>query len=88
MEQHRLGIVGIVVEDIKVSTRINDILHQYAEIIVGRLGIPYRARGVAIIGLAVDGNMDTISAMTGKLGKIPGVTIKSAITRLEKKDNV
>ena len=88
MEQHRLGIVGIVVEDIKVSTRINDILHQHAELIVGRLGIPYRSRGVAIIGLAVDGNMDTISAMTGKLGKIPGVTVKSAITRLEKKDNV
>ena len=84
MEESRLGIVGIVVENLEASPRINEVLHQYAELIVGRLGIPYRARGVAIIGLAVDGGMDAISAMTGKLGKIPGVTVKSAVTPMEK----
>lgn len=81
MEETRLGIVGIVVEDMEASSSINTILHQYADIIVGRLGIPYRTRGVAIIGLAVDGSMESISAMTGKLGKIPGVSVKSAITK-------
>ena len=81
MEESRLGTVGIVVEDLESSTEINAVLHQYAGIIVGRLGIPYRTRGVAIIALAVDGSMEAISAMTGKLGQIPGVSVKSAITK-------
>ena len=81
MEETRLGTVGIVVEDMEVSAAINTILHQHADIIVGRLGIPYRSRGVAIIALAVDGSMEEISAMTGKLGKISGVSVKSAIAK-------
>lgn len=81
MEEHRLGTVGIVVEDMEASAAINTILHQHADIIVGRLGIPYRSRGVAIIALAVDGSMEEISAMTGKLGKISGVSVKSAIAK-------
>lgn len=81
MEETRLGTVGIVVEDMEASAAINTILHQHADIIVGRLGIPYRSRGVAIIALAVDGSMEEISAMTGKLGKISGVSVKSAITK-------
>lgn len=81
MEDNRLGTVGIVVEDMEASPVINSILHQYAGIIVGRLGIPYRTRGVAIIALAVDGTVEEISAMTGKLGKLEGVSVKSAITK-------
>ena len=60
---------------------INAILHQYADIIVGRLGIPYRSRGVSIIALAVDGSMDAISGMTGRLGKLPVVSVKAAISK-------
>lgn len=78
MEATRLGTVGIVVENLESSAAINAVLHQYADIIVGRLGIPYRQRGVAIIALAVDGSMENISAMTGKLGQIPHVSVKSA----------
>ena len=74
MEATRLGTVGIVVENLESSAAINAVLHQYADIIVGRLGIPYRQRGVAIIALAVDGSMENISAMTGKLGQIPHST--------------
>ena len=81
MEETRLGTVGIVVEDMEASAAINTILHQHADIIEGRLGIPYRSRGVAIIALAVDGSMEEISAMTGKLGKISGVSVKSAIAK-------
>ena len=81
MEATRLGTVGIVVENLESSAAINAVLHQYADIIVGRLGIPYRQRGVAIIALAVDGSMENISAMTGKLGQIPQVSVKSAITK-------
>ena len=85
MEESRLGMVSIVVEDLEMAKEINTILHQYADMIVGRLGIPYRARGVAIIGVAVDGPMENIAAMTGKLGKLPHVSVKTAITRQDKK---
>lgn len=79
--EKRLGVVGIVVEDNSVSDEINNLLHQYSEIIAGRMGLPYRERQVAVISLIVDGTMDQISAMTGKLGKLPGVSVKSAISK-------
>ena len=81
MGETRIGTVGIVVDDPEVTGRINAILHEYADIIVGRLGIPYRSRGVSIIALAVDGSMDAISGMTGKIGKLQGVSVKAAISR-------
>ena len=81
MEENRLGIVGIIVEDIEASAALNAILHQYSDIIVGRLGIPYRSRGVSIIALAVDGSMEAISGMTGRLGKLQGVSVKAAISK-------
>ena len=81
MGESRIGTVGIVVDDPKVTAEINAILHDYADIIVGRLDIPYRSRGVSIIALAVDGSMDAISGMTGKIGKIQGVSVKAAISR-------
>lgn len=82
MEENRLGIVGIIVEDIESSAALNAILHQYADIIVGRLGIPYRDRGVSIISLAVDGSNEAISAMTGKIGQLEHVSVKSVITKM------
>lgn len=81
MVASRIGTVGIVVDNIDATPEINAILHDYADIIVGRLGIPYRSRGVFIIALAVDGSMDAISGMTGKIGKIHGVSVKAAISR-------
>ena len=81
MSESRLGTVGIVVDDPESTPQINAILHQDADIIVGRLGIPYRSRGVSIISLAVDGSMDAISGMTGRLGKLRGVSVKAAISR-------
>lgn len=81
MEQTRLGIVGIIVEDLESSAALNAILHQYSDIIVGRLGIPYRDRGVSIISIAVDGSNEAISAMTGKIGQLEHVSVKSVITK-------
>ena len=80
MSENHLGIVGIIVEDIEASAALNAILHQYSDIIVGRLGIPYRDRGVSIISLAVDGSRETISAMTEKLGQLNNVSVNSVIT--------
>jgi len=81
MSESRLGTVGIVVEDQEAYQAINTIVHEYADIVVGRLGIPYRSRGVSIIALAVDGSMDAISGMTGRLGKLCGVSVKVGVSR-------
>ncbi len=77
----RVGVVAIVLEDITYSPKVNDVLHDYASIIVGRMGIPYKEKGISVISLIVDGTTDEISALTGKLGKLPKVNVKSAITK-------
>lgn len=76
----RIGVIGIVVEDRKKSAGlINQILGEYADIIVGRMGIPYRERNISVISLIIDGDTDKIGALTGKLGNIKGVRVKSAL---------
>ena len=77
----RIGVVGIVVEDLESASQVNSILHDYSQIIVGRMGIPYREKGTSVISLIVDGTTDEISAMTGKLGKVKSVSVKSAMTK-------
>jgi len=77
----RIGVVGIVIENFENANMVNDVLHSFAGIIVGRMGIPYRDRGLSVISLIVDGTTDELSAMTGKLGKIEGVNVKSALTK-------
>ena len=76
----RIAVVGIVLDDTSISEQVNSVLHDYSSIIVGRMGIPYKERGVAVISL-IDGEADEISGMTGKLGKINGVSVKSAISK-------
>jgi putative iron-only hydrogenase system regulator len=77
----RIGIVGIVIEDFTCVERVNTILHEYAGLIVARMGLPYRERGISVISLIVDGTNDEISALTGKLGRVSGATVKSMITK-------
>ena len=77
----RIGVVGIVVEDLESAHAVNAILHDYSQIIVGRMGIPYREKGISVISLIVDGTSDEISAMTGKLGKVRAVAVKSAMAK-------
>lgn len=79
--EKRIGVVGIVIENIENASKVNDILHSFASIIVGRMGLPYKEKNMSVISLIVDGTSDEISAMTGKLGKVQGVNVKSAITK-------
>lgn len=72
-------MIGIVIEDRESVRQINQILSDYAEIIIGRLGIPYRQREVSVISIIVDGSTDEIGALTGKLGNLKGVQVKSAL---------
>lgn len=77
----RVGVIGIIVEDrLKAAPAVNQILSDYAAVIVGRMGVPYRERDISVIALIVDGDTDTLGAMTGKLGSIPGVKVKMALT--------
>ncbi|MBP1628458.1 MAG: hypothetical protein H6Q00_2933 [Holophagaceae bacterium] len=77
----RLGVVGIVVEDLASAPEVNAILHDFAGLIVGRMGIPHRDRHVSVISIIVDGDNDQISAMTGRLGRVRNISVKTALTR-------
>ena len=79
--QKRLGVIGIVVEDLAAAPEVNALLHEFAGLIVGRMGIPYRERGVSVISVIVDGATDELSALTGRLGRIPNIAVKSALTK-------
>ena len=71
--ESRIAIIGIIVEDIDASSKVNDILHDYSKYIIGRMRIPYREKGVNIISVAIDAPQDTISALSGKIGKLNGI---------------
>jgi len=86
--EKRLGVVGIVIEDRKaMAGQVNQILSQHAEIIVGRMGLPYKDRQVAVIALIVDGSTDELGSLTGKLGMMKGIRVVSALTREKPKDH-
>lgn len=77
----RIAAVSILVEDPSSVEALNALLHDYAPHILGRMGIPYREKGVSIICLALDAPLDTINALSGKLGRLPGVSAKAVYTR-------
>jgi len=80
--KERVGFVGIIIENReKCAPEVNELLTQYGDIIVGRMGIPYHERAFNVITLIVDGTISEIGAMTGKLGMIEGVTVKSAMAK-------
>lgn len=80
----KLGVVGIIIEgDRAVAGAVNSILSEYADLIVGRMGLPNAHDKVCLISIGVKGTAERISAMTGRIGRLPSVKIKSAVTDLE-----
>lgn len=77
----RLGFVGIMMEDPSQSDAVNKAISESRDIIVGRMGIPYRERAVSVITLVVNGTNDEVSALTGRLGRLPDVAVKSMLER-------
>ena len=77
----RIAILGIIVEDMDRVERVNELLHEYREYIVGRMGMPYRERGVSVISVAMDADTNTVSALSGKLGMTPGVSAKAVYSK-------
>lgn len=76
----RVAVIGIIVENSQSIEELNRILHDYASYIVGRMGIPYRQRGISIISVVVDAPQDTISALSGAVGRLEGVSTKTAFS--------
>lgn len=70
--------MSIIVEDPEMAAALNALLHEYGEYVIGRMGIPYRKRGVNIISVALDAPQNTIAALAGKVGGLPGVSVKTA----------
>ncbi|MDD4296624.1 MAG: iron-only hydrogenase system regulator [Ruminiclostridium sp.] len=79
--EKRIGVIGIVIENFDITSKLNTILHDHANLILGRMGLPYREKKVSVISLIVEGTTDDIGALTGKLGNLPGVNVKSALSK-------
>ena len=77
----RIAVIGIIVEDKSQAENVNSLLHQYSEYIIGRMGLPYHERGLSIISVVVDAPSDTISALSGKLGRLQGVSSPALYTK-------
>ena len=77
----RLAIIGIIVEEREIAERINNLLSEYGQYIKGRMGIPYDEKEVSVISVVVDAPMDVISALSGKLGALPGVSTKTVYSK-------
>ena len=78
----RIALIGIIVENPESIEALNHLLHEYGKYIIGRMGIPYREREVNIISVAIDAPQDTISTLSGKIGRLSGVTTKTAYSNV------
>ena len=79
----RIALIGIIVEDMDATEQLNGILHAYSPYIIGRMGIPYRQKGVSIISVAVDAENDVISSLSGKLGQVKGLSVKTIYSKAQ-----
>lgn len=77
----RIGAVLIVVEQKDEITRLNQVISNHSEIIIGRQGIPLKDRGKSVISLVLEGNTDRLGSLTGQLGQIPGIQVKSIVIK-------
>jgi len=74
----RVAVMGIIIENYSSAEKLNSLLHDYGEYIIGRMGLPYKKRNINIISVAIDAPQDVISALSGKIGKLDGISVKTA----------
>ena len=82
----RVAVISIIVENPTMVEKLNALLHEYGEYVIGRMGIPYRKRGVSIISVAMDAPQSTNAALSGKIGALPGITVKTAYSSVIGRD--
>ena len=80
--QTRVAVMSAIVENTDSVEKLNELLHQYGEFIIGRMGLPYKTRKLNIVSIALDAPQDTISSLAGKLGNLPGVSVKTAYSNV------
>lgn len=80
----RIALIGIIVENDSEADKVNSTLHEYRKYIIGRMGLPYRQKGISIISIAIDGSNDVISSLSGKLGMIKGINVKTMYSKSKK----
>lgn len=80
----RVAVIGIIVDHTDNIDQLNDLLHEHAQYIIGRMGIPYREKNINIMSIAIDAPQDVISALTGKIGNIDGISVKTAFAASKK----
>ncbi|MGI6041523.1 MAG: TM1266 family iron-only hydrogenase system putative regulator [Candidatus Alectryocaccobium sp.] len=78
----RVATIGIIVEDTSSVESLNELLHSYREYIIGRMGIPYKEKNMSIISIVIDAPQDEISALSGKIGKLHGISSKTAYSKI------
>lgn len=81
LTQTRIAVVSIVVSMRENSDKINELLSSYGEYVLGRMGIPYQKKGLSVISVVLDAPVETVNALTGKLGKIDGVAVKALFAK-------
>lgn len=77
----RIALIGIIIEEPESVEAVNRILHEYASVIIGRMGVPYKQKGVSIISVALDAENDVISSLSGKLGMVRGIGVKTMYSK-------
>ena len=80
--QTRVAVMAIIVENLQATEKLNAVLHEYGEHIIGRMGLPYRKKGIHIVSVALDAPQDTIAALAGKLGNVEGLSVKTAYSNI------
>lgn len=78
----RLAVMGIIVENSDSVSALNELLHTHAKYIIGRMGIPYRKHNISIMSIAIDAPQDVISALSGKIGALDGISVKTAYSNV------
>ena len=83
----RVAVMGIIVSCPDSVEKLNGLLHEYAKYIIGRMGIPYREKNISVVSVAIDAPMDVISTLSGKIGKLSGITVKTAYSNVITNEN-
>ncbi len=78
----RVAVIAVIVENNAATDSINELLHDAGQYIIGRMGIPYREKNINIISIAIDAPQDVISSLSGRLGRIEGVSVKTAYSNI------
>ncbi len=81
MDNNRVAVMSIIVENVNSVEELNAVLHEYANYIIGRMGVPYKPKKINIISIALDAPQDVISALSGRIGNLEGVNVKTAFSK-------